>query len=58
LISQVFPHRASDVELAAIFVMMAFSVLAGLAIWRPSVEIVDATGGAGRLLDDQDRATG
>ena len=32
--SGVFPHRALYVELAAILVMIIFSVFAGLAIWR------------------------
>ena len=32
--SGVFPHRALYVELVAILVMIIFSVLAGLAIWR------------------------
>jgi len=32
--SGVFPHRALYVEVAAIFVMIIFSVFAGLAIWR------------------------
>ena len=32
--SGIFPHRAVYVELAVIFVMIMFSVWAGLAIWR------------------------